>query len=298
MGPGRCFRVMNVESPIIDTVVIGGSAGAFGVLKTLLGALPPDLPAVVLVTLHRGATEVATLASLLGRYSALPTSDAEDGGSLAPGRVVFAPMDRHMLVDRDHLHLRRGPTENGFRPAIDPLFRSAAVYRPTRTIGVVLSGRLDDGASGLRALARVGGHAFVQDQSDAPAPDMPAAAAAVVPVARSGDAAGIAELAGRPAAVPGTTPADVATELTLAALEDATMSMTESLGTLSPYNCPDCNGVLWEIGDGGLARYRCHTGHGYTADTLLAKQAEALERGLEDSLRAQRGHAALLKQMA
>ncbi|MCQ8185880.1 chemotaxis protein CheB [Parvularcula maris] len=293
---------MKTSHDRIDTVVIGGSAGGFSTLKTLLAELPPSLPAVVLVTLHRGPTEVATLATLLARYSSLPTIDPEEGETLREGTVIFAPLDRHMLIGDGHVHLRRGPAENGFRPAIDPLFRSAAVYRPTRTVGVVLSGRLDDGASGLRAIWRVGGRALVQDPTDALAGEMPSAARRAVPDAQVGTAselaAMIAAMVGEKADRPAAAPQDIRTELTISALEASTMEMTESLGELSPYNCPDCNGVLWEIKDGELVRYRCHTGHAYSEDTLVESQLEALERSLEDSLRAQRGHASLLRRMA
>ena len=287
---------------VVDTVVIGGSAGAFDALGELLGALPTTLGASVLVALHRSEHQIDTLAALFGRRSALPCHNGRDGMPLTPGEVVFAPADRHLLLGEAHLHLRRGPTENGFRPAIDPLFRSAAAYRPTRSVGVILSGRLDDGASGLRALARAGGRCLVQSPHAALAPDMPHAALRAVPDALVLEpralAEAIAEAVGRPAAVPGAVPEDIALDLAVAAVERSTIGSARRFGELAPYNCPACNGALWRIEDGAVARFRCHTGHAYTELALSVEQRQRLEEKLYDNLRAQRGHADLLRRMA
>ena len=291
------------SSPILDTIVIGGSAGSFTALKEVLPRLPEDLPAAVLVTLHTATGETeSTAAVLLQAHSALPVREAEDGLAIEPGTVTIAPPDRHMLLGEGHVHLRRGPRENNFRPAVDPLFRSAAIYRSTRAAGVVLSGLMDDGAAGARAMRRTGGAVLVQDPATAEFPDMPRAALAAVPdaepVALEALAACLAAMAGSPVAGPRPVPLDVGIELKIAGLEGATMAMEERLGELSPYNCPHCNGVLWEIEDGPLTRYRCHTGHAYTADALGVSQEEALERSLFDALRAHRGRAHLLRQTA
>lgn len=285
----------------IDTIALGGSAGSFTALKSVLAALPADLPAAVLVCQHVSASHGTVAPDLLSAHSALPIRVAEDMMPIEAGHVYFAAPDAHMMIGDGHLHLRRGAHENNFRPAIDPLFRSAAVYRASRAVGVVLSGLMDDGAAGARAMARTGARIVVQDPGTAEFPDMPAAAIRAVPHA---DVVPLAEIGPRLAALAGTAclppeeiPWDIGIELKIAGLEGASMANEDRLGTLSPYNCPHCSGVLWEIEDGPLIRFRCHTGHGYTMQSLSAAQEEALDKGLFDTLRAHRGRAALLRQM-
>lgn len=286
----------------LDTIVIGGSAGAFGSLKVLLKALPEDLDAAVLVCLHTGIESALRSHELLQPHSRLPLRAAQDGMSLEKGRVLFAPPDQHLLIHGDHVHLRRGPRENNFRPAIDPLFRSAAVHRSTRAAGVVLSGLLDDGAAGLAAVSETGGLCLVEDPEGADYDSMPRAARNAVPNAEAHSPGALArrltEIAGSPVgeAVPATEALRL--ELMIASLEKNSMATAEKLGELSPLNCPDCNGVLWEIKGERTRRFRCHTGHAYGEESLSAAQEEALERTLYDSLRAHRGRAELLRRMA
>lgn len=285
-----------------DTVLIGGSAGAFPVLKGLLGQLPVDLDAAVFVTLHVSEGDRGHASELLAHRSVLPLRVAQEGQGIEAGTITFAPPDHHLLLGADHVHIRRGPRENGFCPAIDPMFRSAAVHRGPRSIAVVLSGLLDDGATGLEAIVRQGGQGIVQDPASADFPDMPRAAQEVVPgslVRTAGDmAAEITRQVGRPVPAPPRPPDSMVMELKIAGLEGASMATEDRLGTLSPYNCPDCNGVLWEIDDTPVTRFRCHTGHAYTMATLDDAQQTALERSLYDTLRANRGRAHLLRRMA
>ena len=285
----------------IDTVVIGGSAGSFTALKSILAGLPEDLPAAVIVCQHMSPSHGSTAAELLEAHSALPVRIAEDLMEIEPGHVYFAAPDAHLMIGGDHLHLRRGAHENNFRPAIDPLFRSAAVFRATRAVGVILSGLMDDGSAGARAMARTGARIIVQSPETAQFPDMPRAASRAVPhadeVPLEEIAARLAGIAGSPCLPPGEIPWDIGIELKIAGLEGASMASEERLGSLSPYNCPHCNGVLWEIEDGPMTRFRCHTGHAYTIESLGVSQEEALDKGLFDSLRAHRGRVALLRQM-
>ena len=285
----------------IDAIVLGGSAGSFTALKSVLAALPEDLPAAVFVCQHVSVAQGGVAARLLSSHSALPIHVAEDLMPIEAGRVYFAAPDAHMMIGEDHVHLRRGAHENNFRPAIDPLFRSAAIYRASRAVGVVLSGLMDDGAAGARAMARTGARIVVQDPDTAEFPDMPAAAVRAVPHA---DVVPLEDIGPRLAALAGTAclppeeiPWDIGIELKIAGLEGASMANEQQLGTLSPYNCPHCSGVLWEIEDGPMTRFRCHTGHGYTMRTLSAAQEEALDKGLFDTLRAHKGRAALLRRM-
>ena len=157
-----------------DIMIIGASTGGLGALRILFDALPPDLPASVFVVVHVGAT--SHLASILDKVSALPVVQAESGASFERGRIHIAPPGKHLLLHDDHILLRRGPRENHARPAIDPLFRSAAATFGGRVIGVVLSGALSDGTAGLRAIERCNGLGVVQDPDEAAMPDMPRSA--------------------------------------------------------------------------------------------------------------------------
>lgn len=286
-----------------DVIVIGGSAGALAPLRAIMRALPKDLPASVYVVVHGPASGRSQIRDILARDAALPVIEPADEDVPKHGQVCVAPSDRHLLLGQAHVHLRRGPSENGFRPAINPLFRSAAVTTSTRAIGVILSGTLDDGASGLRAIKRAGGLAIVQDPEDADYPDMPLAADAAAggadyraTAAKLGEL--LVELAGQPVPPAREVDEDIRLEVLIAGLEEASMTSEFELGRLSPFSCPDCNGNLWQIDDGHLVRYRCHTGHGYTAEVLSELQETVLERRLYEVLRGQRERAALLRQMA
>lgn len=285
-----------------DLIGIGGSAGGIPALMDLLKSFDPQSDASVFVVIHR-SNESQLLKSIIERVSRLEVCEPQDCEPIRPNCLYLARPDRHMMIGEDRIHLRMGPKENGFRPAIDPLFRSLAVYGSTRAVGVVLSGYLDDGAAGARAIAGNGGLVLVQDPSDAMSPDMPRAAIsavgepdAILGAVELGEHMSriVAEEAGphRQAA------REVELEMKIAGLEKASMASEESLGDLTPYNCPDCNGVLWEIEDGPMVRYRCHTGHAYTSRTLEKRQDEMLERNLYDSLRACRERAHFVRDLA
>ena len=292
MLPGR--------DPGHDVIVIGGSAGAFEPLRTILRGLPANLPAAVLVTLHLGAE--SHLAQLLDRASALPVSSAEPGRTLTPGQVHVAVPDLHLMLHDGHMILRRGPRENLARPAIDPLFRSAACSFGGRVIGVLLSGSLNDGAAGLRAIKQCGGLAVVQDPGEAAYTDMPLGALRHAAVDHVTPAAAIGELLARLARTPaGPTPAiplELRLETAIAAQELAGMEAEDRLGTPSRFTCPECHGALWEIDDGSLLRYRCHVGHAFTAEAMFRAQAVGAEEMLWNLARAHQEHAALARRMA
>ena len=189
-----------------DIVVVGASAGGVEALTNLVAALPADLPASLFVVLHVPATGTSTLPDILSRSGPLPASHAKDGEPIEQGRVYVAPPDHHLLLRDDHVHLARGPRENGHRPAVDPLFRSAAWEHSTRVVGVVLSGALDDGTAGLLAIKARGGVAVVQQPEDALYAGMPNNAIEHVEVDHVLPAAAIAGMLARLAAEPASAP--------------------------------------------------------------------------------------------
>ena len=284
-----------------DVVVIGASMGGLKALEQLLGSLPADLPAAVFLVLHTSDQGPSILARILNSVSALPVSTAAEEQRFTPGQVYAPPPDHHLLLGHDHLHVRRGPRENGARPAIDPLFRSAAAYCTTRVIGVVLTGLLDDGTAGLCAIKRCGGVAIVQDPRDAAYPDMPRRAIRYVAVDH---VLALRDMAGALTALSRETrpqapevPQEIQLEALIAAQEVQGTYVSET-ARLSPLTCPECHGAMQEIPDGELVRFRCHTGHAFTLDTLGAIHGEAWERALYGPLRAQQERAHVVGLMA
>jgi two-component system chemotaxis response regulator CheB len=276
-------------------VVIGGSAGSIDALKAILHGLPQDFPAPVLAVTHIGARS-SLLPSLLERCTTLPVRHPQQGDALVPGQVLVAPPDLHLTVarsgDRAYAQLTRGPKENHTRPAIDPLFRSAAAAYGAGTIGVLLSGFLDDGTVGLQAIKACGGVALVQDPSEAEAPEMPASALehADVDLVRRVDAIApaLVELAhreGQPAVASADPPKWITTENRMCE-EDSQMTELDEMGSRVPLTCPECGGMLWQLNEARPVRYRCHTGHAFTARVLEALQCSTLEEAMWAAVRA------------
>ena len=237
------------------------------------------------------------LPDILRRSGRLPVVAAGHDQALVANCIAVAPPDHHVLVVDGHLVLDRGPRENGCRPAADPLFRSAARARHSGVIGVVLSGSLDDGVSGLRAIKEAGGIAVVQDPKDALTPSMPAMALAHVPVDHVVPADAIAplllrlsrQLRGNPMPVTDTRHPNPIGEQ---------RNPSNMPGEPTPLTCPDCGGVIWEQADGGLARFRCHVGHSFSAESMLELQSDSVETALWTALRVLEERADLLRRLA
>jgi len=285
-----------------DLVAIGASAGGVQVLLDLAAALPADFGACVLVALHVGAHR-SVLPELMSARGPLRASHPADGQPLQPGAIFVAPPDHHMLVEDGLIRLSRGPKENHARPAIDPLFRTAALSHGPRVIGVVLSGRLDDGTAGLQAIKQCAGLAVVQEPADAEQPDMPASAVANVAVDVQVPAARLAEtlvrLVGAPATRSLPAPAPwIALEQAVSIGAGNPMDNLNAIGRPSRFSCPECSGVLWELDQTRPRRYRCHTGHGYTLRTLADTQEAASDEALWGAMRALQEREALLREMA
>ena len=279
---------------------VGASAGGVEALTKLVGALPESFPSAMLVVLHVG--ETSHLPEILDRAARLTVTEAESGQPVRGGTIYVAPPDRHMLIHDGHIVLRRGPRENLARPAVDPLFRSAACSYGARTTGVVLTGGLSDGAAGLRAIKRCGGVAVVQDPRDAVVPDMPTNALRHVDVDHC---VTLAELPGllvaltdRPVSETPPIPADIRLEAAIAYQEYAPSEEIGRFGALSPFTCPECQGPLWEIEDATILRYRCHVGHALTAEAMVSAQDGQVQLMLERLIRTHQQRAALAQRMA
>jgi two-component system, chemotaxis family, protein-glutamate methylesterase/glutaminase len=286
-----------------EIVVIGASAGGVEALRTIAAGLPGDLPAAVFVVLHLPSGGTSVLPAILQRAGDLPASSALDGEPVEPGRIYVAPPDHHLLVDDDVVRLARGPRENGHRPAIDTLFRSAARSYGSRTIGVVLSGVLDDGTAGLATIKAAGGPTIVQDPDDALYAAMPRAAIAYVDPDHVVDADAIPELVvrltkepPRPEADPPGGSDDVLEE-TLVAVDRGSSDQPQP-GEPSGFTCPECSGGLWEARENGVPRFRCRTGHQFSVETLLSEQSQSVEAALWSALRALEERAAMAREMA
>ena len=293
-------------------VVVGASAGGVEALLALARGLPEGLPAAVCVVLHFPPHARSRLPELLGRAGPLPAAHAEDGAPLLAGRIYVAPPDRHLLVGPGRLTLSNGPRENRSRPALDPLFRTAARAYGPRVVAVVLSGTLDDGATGLLSVRARGGTIVVQDPADALYGEMPAAALRAVAPDHTLPVAGIgpllADLARRLAAGGGGV--TMATNGPGLWAEDETpgdalvgRDLEEQAGgarpdRLAPLTCPECGGTLWQLGAGDATRFRCHTGHAYSPLALLAQQSEELEGALWRCVRMLTEKAVITRQLA
>ena len=286
-----------------DVVVVGASAGGVEALKTLAASLPPDLPATLLVVLHVPAYGRSVLPAILGRAGPLPARHVTGSSPLTPGEILVAPPDHHLVVLDSEVRATRGPRENGHRPAIDVLFRSAARALSHRVIGVELSGVLDDGAAGMWAVRNRGGLVVVQDPADCLYPEMPQSVMASLTPDHVTPAAGLGGLLDRLCreefVAPELAPLSelILAETDLALLEEGAMN-TERPGSPAGFSCPDCGGTLFEITEGALSRYRCRVGHAWTTKGLLGEQSVQLDTALWVALHTLEEKAALSTQLS
>ncbi|HEX5314576.1 MAG TPA: chemotaxis protein CheB [Gammaproteobacteria bacterium] len=260
-------------------IVVGASAGGVGALRSLAASLPGDLPAAVAVVLHIGRHR-SELATILDRAGPLAAAEARNDEPLVEGRIYVAGPDCHLLVAGERLHLQRGPRENFARPAIDPLFRTAAESFGPRAIGVILSGRLNDGTVGLYEIKRRGGLAVVQSPEDAQYPEMPASALRHVAVDHRVALAEIPPLLARLAAK-----LAAPTSIPRPAEEVIDMTANYVLERPTALTCPECGGAMDGKDIGTLQQYRCHIGHAYTAEAMASAHLDRMEAGMEKALR-------------
>jgi two-component system chemotaxis response regulator CheB len=285
-------------------IVAGASAGGVEAYKTLVGGLPRDLNAALFLVLHIPSEFPSFLPEILTSKARLKVLPTEDGARVVPGEIRVAPPGYHTLIQSGHMRLVRGPRENRHRPAIDPLFRSAAAEYGPRAIGLILTGTLDDGTAGLFEIKREGGVTIVQDPSDADQASMPASALAAVEVDHCLPLSRIplllTKLAATPvsetrpgAPPPANQPAQAPDRMSIVEHEVAVaggdpyavLADDKQPGKPSVYSCPECEGVLWEVQDGELLRFRCRVGHAYSLESIGMGQAEALEAALWNAMK-------------
>ena len=273
-----------------NIIVIGASAGGFDGLRTIVKNLPPDLDASIFIVWHMGTDVRGILPDVLNKLGTVTAANAYDQEPIKPNRIYVAPPDHHLLIEKDQLRVTKGPKENRFRPAIDPLFRSAAYSYGNRVTGIVLSGGLDDGTAGLWRIKNNGGIAIVQDPLDAQVPSMPENAIRGVEIDYCLPVDEIADLIVRLSSEHvidqvNTKDENTKIEIDIAAGENSFDRNSLDLGILSPYSCPECHGVLTKIIEGKLTRFRCHTGHAYSPDTLIADLTQKIEDNLYSAMR-------------
>ncbi|WP_196785438.1 chemotaxis protein CheB [Massilia aquatica] len=283
-------------------IVIGASAGGLAALGALVAQLPADFPAAILIVYHMAATSSNdAVLRMLADKGNLPCKQAIQHGVIKSGCIYLAQPDHHLMISESKTLVTKGARENRARPAIDPLFRSAAVEFGNRVIGVILTGYLDDGTSGMEVIRRCGGTCVVQDPADAAYPDMPqnvlnhVKVDHCVPLAEMGSL--LTRLADRERGARISVPDDIAVEARIAQRVLSDLESVEFLGAQLPFNCPGCGGVLWQMKVGNHVRFRCHTGHAYTAATLLAEQTAKMEETLWVALRMFEEHKNLLVKM-
>ncbi len=258
-------------------VAIGGSAGALSGLKRIAEDLPADVPAAVFVATHVPADGISAMPHILSRCGALFATHAIDGAPITPGRIFIAPPNFHLILERNVMRVVDTARENGHRPSIDVLLRSAAIAFGDLACGVLLSGTLDDGVAGMNSIRKAGGMTIAQDPADALFPDMPRNAIAADAVQRTAttDELGmvilesVADIVGKAGGVP----------ISQAAPDE------RSIGAPSRFTCPDCGGTLWEADENGDLRFRCRTGHAYNPNAMLSAQRDSMENSLWTALR-------------
>ncbi|AHM58341.1 chemotaxis protein CheB [Flammeovirgaceae bacterium 311] len=276
-----------------DIVVIGASAGGVSVLEQLVKSMPKDFPGSVFIVMHTPPFSPSKLPEILIRAGEIEAVHPMNGDKIKKGKIYVAPPDHHMLIEGNNVLIRKGPKENRFRPSIDALFRSAAYEYGKRVVGVILTGALDDGTSGLWTIKRLGGVAICQDLQEATFPEMPQSAINYVDVDYTVKVSEIGAILSRLVSeqvkeahkVHRKEMERLALEVEIAGEDNAFEKGIMNIGDMAAYTCPSCHGALIMIKEGRRVRYRCHTGHAFTASALLAGITETVEETLWQAMR-------------
>jgi two-component system, chemotaxis family, protein-glutamate methylesterase/glutaminase len=289
--------------PNRDIIVMGASAGGLSAFNRIIKHLPEQLNAAVFIVWHVSPYSTSILPEILNRAGRLKAKHPADGESIEMGKIYIAPPDHHLLLESGRIRLTKGPKENRFRPAIDPLFRSAAYAYGPRVVGVVLSGALDDGTAGLWAIKDRGGIAVVQDPAEAEQSSMPASALANVQVDHCVPVSeippllvGLTQRAVEERRIPVSKDLEIETKIALGG--DAADLDVKQLGEISEFTCPDCHGSLIKLTNDKLLRFRCHTGHSFGGASLLAELTDSVEESVWTAIRAVEERIRLLKHLA
>lgn len=293
-----------MKAAINKVVVIGTSAGGLSALKELIIQLNKKFPLPILLVKHISADATGSvILDVLNKQSKIVCQYAKNGEKLKAGHLYMAPSNHHLMIDGDQkILITKGAQENRSRPAIDPLFRSAAVAFGNGVIGILLTGYLDDGTSGMKVIKRCGGICIVQDPKDADYPDMPKNALNNVevdyclPISEMG--ALLYQLIPQNLEKRKAVPEDILIEAKIAERVLSDLGSVNALGDQVPFNCPGCGGVLWKVNEDSDMRFRCHTGHAYTSSSLLAEQTKKIEETMWTALRMFEERKNLLTEMA
>lgn len=288
-----------------DIIVVGASAGGITALVQLVKSLPQNFTASIFVVLHISASSPSNLPAILSRVGLLDAIQPKDGEQVKSGRIYVASPDHHMLLEGNRVLMKKGPEENRFRPSIDALFRSAAYTYGPRVIGVVLSGLLNDGTSGLWSVKRLGGVTVIQEPQDADHPNMPLNVLEYVKVDYILPASNMGALlskltkekASRKPRISKKEMESLKMEVIISKQDNAFEMGIMNEGELTPFTCPECHGVLVRLLEGKFIRFRCHTGHAYTASSLLADLSKSVEETLWQAMRGLEETTLLLKQI-
>lgn len=285
-----------------DLIVMGTSAGGVDALGTIVSELPGDLPAAVLIVMHTSPQGPYLLPEILRRSGPLEVASTVDGALIERAKIYVAVPDHHLLVEGDRIRVVRGPKENRSRPAVDPLFRTAAAAYGSRVVGVILTGMLDDGTAGLSAVRQRGGVAVVQDPADALYSSMPESALRYVGSDFTVPLLGIAPLLVRLASEPVEIKEQpvsrlIEIESNFDRMEVMNVGDMDTIGSHAGVSCPECHGPIWKIKDGAIHRYRCHVGHAYSAQAMVEGQVEAEEVHLWQALRLMKERVSLIWEM-
>ena len=301
-----CDGVLSKEGramPKHDIIVVGASSGGVEAIPAMLKPLPRTLAAAIFTVVHVSPKSPGLLPVILSRETPLPAQHPRDGQPIENGNIYVAPPDRHLLLEQGRIRVVRGPRENRHRPAVDPLFRSAARAFGPRVVGAILTGALDDGTEGLDAVKKCGGKTIVQSPDEAAVPDMPLSALRyvevdhVLPLAKIGPLllklSRTAVKVNRSEAC-----AEFAKEMGLIEATMTAQDMIQKLGPPTSFICPECNGPLWESPEPEVPHYRCLVGHAFSAENLLAGESESIERAMWVAIRTLEERASLLIRLA
>ncbi len=289
-----------------DIIVVGASAGGVRALTEFVKSLPKKFSGSIFIVLHTPPHSTSNMPAILTRAGLLPATHAIDGEPIIPGHIYVAPPDHHMLLEANCILVQKGPEENRFRPSIDALFRSAAYVYGPRVVGIVLSGLLNDGTSGLWSIKRLGGLTIIQEPADADYPNMPVNARESVSIDYVAPAMKMGALLERITLKKANKKPKISVkemkllemEVMIAKQGNAFALGIMEAGELTPFTCPECHGVLVKLTAGKIIRFRCHTGHAYTASALLADGTKHIEEFLWQAMRGLEETTLLLKQIS